>query len=124
MQVLQTNRQISQAGKTVWNHTKRQTDRALDRPKRLLAMLNGGSKEADESDDDVEGAVLNTYRCSLAQPFESPRSLVHVSSLLYNSSCRKVGRAGQVSVVQTAFAEVHVPACMHMAGVLMQSTPI
>lgn len=64
-QVLQTNRQISQAGKTVWNHTKRQTDRALDQPKRLLALLNGGAKDADDSDNDVEGAVLNTYRCGL-----------------------------------------------------------
>ncbi|BDA41100.1 Transmembrane protein 184C [Coccomyxa sp. Obi] len=60
--VLQTNRQISQAGKRVWRTTKEQTDRALDRPKRLLALLNGGSKDADDSDDDVEGAALNTYR--------------------------------------------------------------
>ncbi len=61
-QVLQTNRQISQAGKRVWRTTKEQTDRALDRPKRLLAMLNGGAKDADGSDEDVEGAALNTYR--------------------------------------------------------------
>lgn len=60
--MLQTNRQISKAGQTVWHHTKRQTDRALDQPKRLLALFNGGAKDAEESDDDVEGAALNTYR--------------------------------------------------------------
>lgn len=62
MQVLQTNRHISQAGKRVWRTTKEQTDRALDQPKRLLALFNGGAKDADDSDDDMEGAALNTYR--------------------------------------------------------------
>lgn len=62
--MLQTNRSISKAGQTVWRHTKRQTDRALDQPKKLLALFNGPSKEA-ESDEDVEGAALNTYRSVL-----------------------------------------------------------
>ena len=63
VQVLQTNKRISKAGKTVWTHTKRQTGRALGPPKALLARLHGGSQDAgDDSDDDVEGLSLDNYR--------------------------------------------------------------
>jgi hypothetical protein len=62
-QVLQTNRRITRAGNTVWATTKRHTDRALDQPKKLLALFHAAPKEADAgSDDDVEGAALESYR--------------------------------------------------------------
>ena len=64
--MLQTNLRISRAGNTVWKQAKRQTDRALDQPKKLLALLNGGGKggPGEGSDEDVEGASLETYRCA------------------------------------------------------------
>ena len=75
-QVLQTNRRITRAGNTVWETTKRTTDRALDRPKKLLALFNGGPKEADAgSDDGVEGAALGSYRCHRVSSFATPARL-------------------------------------------------
>ena len=63
MQVLQTNKRISKAGKSVWTHTKRQGERALGPPKALLARLHrGGQDTTDDSDDDVEGRSLEDYR--------------------------------------------------------------
>ncbi len=68
--MLQTNLRISRAGNTVWKHTKRQTDRALDQPKKLFALLNGGKGAGGEgSDEDVEGASLETYRCAPEQAY-------------------------------------------------------
>ena len=69
-QVLQTNRRITRAGNTVWQTTKRTTDRALDRPKKLLARFHGGAKGADDacSDDGMDGAALEPYKRVLLPP--------------------------------------------------------
>ena len=63
LQVMQTNKRITKAGKSVWTHTKQQTDRVVGVPKKLFARLHSGSHEAlDDSDEDVEGRSLRNYR--------------------------------------------------------------
>lgn len=63
LQVMQTNKRITKAGKSVWTHTKQQTDRVVGVPKKLFAKLHSGSHEAlDDSDEDVEGRSLRNYR--------------------------------------------------------------
>ena len=63
LQVMQTNKRITKAGKSVWTHTKQQTDRVVGVPKKLFARIHSGSHEAlDDSDADVEGRSLTNYR--------------------------------------------------------------